>query len=771
MFEYQDDFLMTPHTDPQIGFGFCCASNLAEDQLSALADLVGTGQTLHPAGQARPNPLPGAESRDGAVEAPQTINQQTIQMVDDAPALEFDLEQELAQAFEQQMGVQSSPAPVPPAPVRPAPVMTEPVAAATAAISLENLAQDAPSPANAFDKVLLRDTSAAEAVAPVLPELDLPQAAVPVSDPMTAIEPVPVAEPDLEIDLDGALEAALDAELSMELEKALEDEALMADQGAPGPVETPAGDATAVNSADMASILAAMPQNEASPAAAPTVANVFGGLNTVSPAAAETTSQAAQPMDDFRRELSRLMGGGDTAAAKEVEPETVPQAQASPIVPGAMAEVVAKAPMEPEPLVLPEFDGANMQELSSPATAASAEVDDLLAAQPVNASAAHAPSDGLASQSAAAPLAAGQPNFAPQNDFGAHDPVFDNASFSDPAADMAPVVADTEMSEADNDNRRRKGIFAAAVVGAIALLGGAAAIGLSSFGGDGPAPEILASSEPVKVKPAEAGGQVVPNQDQAVFQSDADKPVNQATLNESAEKPIAVALNNGGSKNEDRITTGDTGTAVTSRRVRTVVVRPDGTIVSNSADGAPSAAAPQVQAPTLALQPVVPEAAPVQPVAPRTVTYNAPTGDGNAPSADGSTAAPKPQQVAKLEAKPVKVEPVKVKPAPAPKPVAKKPAPKPAATAQSASGLPSVSSPYAVQIASQRSADAAKRSYSTLSRRYAAVLRGKGVDIRRAVIDGRGTFYRVRIPAQSRGEANTLCRRLKANGGSCFVTR
>ncbi|MEL6968143.1 MAG: SPOR domain-containing protein, partial [Pseudomonadota bacterium] len=79
--------------------------------------------------------------------------------------------------------------------------------------------------------------------------------------------------------------------------------------------------------------------------------------------------------------------------------------------------------------------------------------------------------------------------------------------------------------------------------------------------------------------------------------------------------------------------------------------------------------------------------------------------------------------------------------------------------------------PFAVQIASQRTVDAANRSYRTLSRRYASVLGGKGKDIRPIEIDGRGTFYRVRIPAQTRAEANALCRRLKSAGGDCFVTR
>ena len=79
--------------------------------------------------------------------------------------------------------------------------------------------------------------------------------------------------------------------------------------------------------------------------------------------------------------------------------------------------------------------------------------------------------------------------------------------------------------------------------------------------------------------------------------------------------------------------------------------------------------------------------------------------------------------------------------------------------------------PFAGQASSQRSAEAANQTYRTLSRRYTSLLDGKGVDIRRIEISGRGVFYRVRIPAQTRAEANALCSDLKAQGGDCFVTR
>ncbi|KJS18866.1 MAG: hypothetical protein VR78_03940, partial [Hoeflea sp. BRH_c9] len=78
---------------------------------------------------------------------------------------------------------------------------------------------------------------------------------------------------------------------------------------------------------------------------------------------------------------------------------------------------------------------------------------------------------------------------------------------------------------------------------------------------------------------------------------------------------------------------------------------------------------------------------------------------------------------------------------------------------------------YYMQIASQPSAEGAQASWNTLSSRYSSVLGGLSVDIQRADIPGKGVFHRVRVPAGSREQANALCSRYKAAGGSCFVSR
>jgi hypothetical protein len=78
---------------------------------------------------------------------------------------------------------------------------------------------------------------------------------------------------------------------------------------------------------------------------------------------------------------------------------------------------------------------------------------------------------------------------------------------------------------------------------------------------------------------------------------------------------------------------------------------------------------------------------------------------------------------------------------------------------------------YVIQIASLPSEAEAQTSYAKLSSKFSSVIGGKGVDIKRAQIKNKGTYYRVRIPAGSRQEATALCERYKQAGGSCLVSK
>jgi hypothetical protein len=257
------------------------------------------------------------------------------------------------------------------------------------------------------------------------------------------------------------------------------------------------------------------------------------------------------------------------------------------------------------------------------------------------------------------------------------------------------------------------------------------------------------------------------------------------------------------------------------RKVRTVIVKPDGSIVSN--DNAPTLTQP---------------ASPVQPAPPAPKTMEV--------AAVGSTQSPEPMPVKTIEiaSTPKPVEPTAIagsddtmanaNPSPQPMQVATTeplapltetgdagntlqamealagvvPRPKPAnvpdaviARAPSAQAIQSTArstrepvnllaaaaetdqprvtastgpaqSGYVVQVSSQRSADQAQSAFATMQRRYKSVLGGFQPNIQRADLGAKGTYYRVRIgPMASRDAALRLCEQLKSAGGSCFVTR
>ncbi|MFD0917894.1 SPOR domain-containing protein [Pseudahrensia aquimaris] len=353
----------------------------------------------------------------------------------------------------------------------------------------------------------------------------------------------------------------------------------------------------------------------------------------------------------------------------------------------------------------------------------------------------------------------------------AFDP--DPSSFGDNVT--IPSPHEFQGAAATNGSAGRK---AAIGVLAVALFGGMGALAWSSFSDapSGKAPTILAETAPVKVKPKDSGGKVVPDQDRTVYEkvggAKSDKP-EQVALKDATEKPIEIAkvkpkATNRVDAGSDAANTSKDDSVLRPRAVRTMVVKPDGTILAASepAPAAKPAKAPEQVAKAPAAKPDKSTTGGVQ--------FTPPTAE------NGNTSKPA-EQVAKLApAKPVKVEPVKkAAPKPAPKaaakpkakPVVKKVAAKPKPAAPKPAAAPAASSPYAVQISSRRSPEAAQSAWTKLARQYRGVLASYTPDIRKKDISGRGTFYQVRVPAQTKADASALCSRLKRAGGDCFVTR
>ncbi|MBK8456735.1 MAG: SPOR domain-containing protein [Phyllobacteriaceae bacterium] len=339
--------------------------------------------------------------------------------------------------------------------------------------------------------------------------------------------------------------------------------------------------------------------------------------------------------------------------------------------------------------------------------------------------------------------------------------------------------------------RSNRGLFVAAGVAALALIGGVAA--MTFMGGD-IAPSqpavIKADSQPVKVKPAKPGGAEIANQDKAVYDkvagAEAKAAPEQKALVTAAEEPVDVVAvaqeRTPAVKAEDRLAAeaeapaaNPATAAVQPKKVRTMIVKPDGTLVTRDAPEAPAApvaAAPEAQQAEVAYQPPV-AAAPAQetvaiaePVAEADPVKSAIADTTEAVAAPAQPAVDADAAAAKAAAKAKAKADAKAK--------AKAEAKAKAKAEQVASADPAPAAAggeWSIQIASQPSKEGAQASYKSLSGKFGSILGGRGVSIIQAEVAGKGTFYRVRVPAGSKADANELCARYQAAGGSCFITR
>ncbi len=319
---------------------------------------------------------------------------------------------------------------------------------------------------------------------------------------------------------------------------------------------------------------------------------------------------------------------------------------------------------------------------------------------------------------------------------------------------------------------------------------------------DGP-PIVVADSEPVKIVPEDPGGKTVPNQDKAVYDrvaGGAPQTPTQKSLISSSEEPMDVVQRTLTPENfptvraedEDMLveeaderlqpgtgseTAADNPAAdanVSLRKVRTMIVRPDGSLVAREV---PESAPPAPQQQTAAR---LPAAAPAQPAAPEvssealsqaaasTVTETA----ARAARPAGNDRAPLPAQ--RPAEQPVNIVGAvtnegNIRQAPAQPQQQQQAAAAPSQTAPASSAVPPGT--YVVQIASLPSQAEAEKSYRNMSAKYGGIIGGKGVDIKAADIPGKGTYYRVRLVAGAKADADALCAKLKAAGGSCLVTR
>lgn len=381
---------------------------------------------------------------------------------------------------------------------------------------------------------------------------------------------------------------------------------------------------------------------------------------------------------------------------------------------------------------------------------------------------------------------------------------------SDPSLNGAGVLPPHSAAEQavvpHAEERSRRGLFVAGGVLGLAAIGAAGFFFLDGGGTavpDGPPPVIIGLQEPLKVLPEEADGagadqsaKLIYDRVDGISESTPERLPERETPELASLPPAPANAGNGA-----ELVPG------APRRVRTVVVRPDGTIVSGqndqsaSAGGvAPEPATPLAGARSVETTPItngsglasVPSPSIPTPSVPTTVTTTIPVPVSPADVAALPSSA-RPQPVAAANGASSQTTP----PVPVPTvvPLRKPDAPVRVAQAPAASGAnngplnltqtaatpaptqnPAPASSgtvpagtYIVQVSSQRSAAAAQSAYDGLQSRFPAILGSREAAIASADLGDRGTFYRAGIPTASRDEAIRLCEQLKGAGGDCFV--
>jgi cell division protein FtsN len=377
-------------------------------------------------------------------------------------------------------------------------------------------------------------------------------------------------------------------------------------------------------------------------------------------------------------------------------------------------------------------------------------------------------------------------------DYDPYDPYAENPHLhteDDLDADFLDDEPDTYEHPATQPKRRRKLMVAGVLVAAVAT-GGAGAFVYKSYEdgsiGNGDAPTVMADDGPVKSKPSDPGGKEFPDSNKQIYDrlnGKPAKPVEEAQagsdgetgstaipgiVTTGAEAPadtlderIAAALRKSGAP------AGSTQNAAPSnpnapRSVRTLTVRPDGSVVTAQAGSraAPDNQPDEGQAVTTAGIISTTGANTSEQVArtqttdePAANTTNAGTSDSQS-SSDMQASLPT-QRPERAEPRPRETQVASAEPA----------------TMSSTQPETTSANPYFVQIAARRDQTSALAAFADLQQKYPNVLNGLAPTIKRADLGDKGIWYRLWVgPMDTRNTAQDVCAQLKQSGlGGCFV--
>lgn len=529
------------------------------------------------------------------------------------------------------------------------------------------------------------------------------------------------------------------------------------------------------------------------------------------PSLERANHQAAAPSENDRFTVPPVFGVGTPrapAAQPVAPPRPVPAAPQRPVAqePRFVPQPPVQRPSEPKVASDDDFGRDPIDEIESLiGSAMRVELDAPPERAPAPTPAPvpkREPAPAL--RSLATPTLATPKPSAPGNLSSVDEAVFAAAQASGAAIDWvhAPEAAPKPEPVARVRRRAPRVGMSRAVAGplvALLLLGVAGgglywALGVNSE--DGPAPLLTADAMPIKETPEAQPDS--PNSQSIIFNE-----MDGVTPGENEQLVSRDQTNLSEMANIAPPDVSEEGLA--NRKVRTVTVRPDGTIVS-SAEGVAGSSILPVDRPNV---PVVPGAtdgisellANVEATTPAaTLTPSTPAAaPAVAPAAPVAAATPAPAtpaavpEVALTPAQPGSLIPaVDAAGNPIPGKTAIVPRTKPATfapqataplnavvapPAQAAGGIPGATevaalpnnAPAYVQLASQRSEADARTTAQALVARFGPLFGGASMEVQRVDLGERGIYYRVRVPATSLQAANTLCNNIKAAGGDCFT--
>ncbi len=295
---------------------------------------------------------------------------------------------------------------------------------------------------------------------------------------------------------------------------------------------------------------------------------------------------------------------------------------------------------------------------------------------------------------------------------------------------------------------RRKVMYGMAVIMAVGVVGVAGLLTLRHRSANHEVATIQPDTAPARVAPAQVEGASAP-EGQTLFDHKGGAGV--AKVVAGAEQPadLKAAVNNaqtaGGAASvatpapptpSDQAAQGPQTDSLfpPARKVRTVAVRADGSVIAGAAAPSPLTSA----LPTMAASAPPPDVTPASTSAPAAKsTQRAHALTASAPTAAAHAKAPKASSTPK------------------------------AAAAQVAAGA---SGAYAVQLSGEpREADA-RAAAKRLSAKYSSALEGRHAVPVKASIGSR-TVWRVRVGHLSEEKAKSMCAAVKSAGGSCFIAR